>query len=219
VLAVEIDLRLAHILETAILTGLDNVSLVRGDFLSFDLPALLDQQLGTGRHKVVANIPYSITGPVIARLLENHERLERIVLMLQKEVAARLAASPGTPDYGSLTLLARFYADVEIVGTVSRRCFLPAPEVDSAIIRLRILPGGRAPQLDTATFFAIVQAAFQQRRKNLLNSLSGSPALGWSRERASVVLAAAGIDPGRRGETLSFDEFASLTTESRSHRV
>src|SRR5205807_1136475 len=118
-----------------------------------------------------------------------------------KEVAARLAALPGTPDYGSLTLLARFYADVEWVGTVSRRCFLPAPEVDSAIIRLRILPGGRAPRLEPTAFFGIVRAAFQQRRKRLLNSLSGSAALGWSREQAAAALAAAGIDAGRRGET------------------
>jgi 16S rRNA (adenine1518-N6/adenine1519-N6)-dimethyltransferase len=215
VVAVEIDRRLADALERETLSGCDNVEVVRADFLALDLRRLLDERLGAGRHKVLANIPYAITSPVIARLLEHRERLEGIVLMVQREVAARLAAPPGSEHYGSLTLLAAFYTQVELIGNVSRRCFVPAPEVDSAIVRLRILAQSRAPDVDPACFFAIVHASFQQRRKNLLNSLSGSPNLGWSRERVAEVLARAGIDPARRGETLSVEEFAALARSSR----
>jgi 16S rRNA (adenine1518-N6/adenine1519-N6)-dimethyltransferase len=208
VVAVEVDERLAGALETETLAGLENVELVRADFLELDLGSLLGRF--SSRVKVVANIPYSITSPAIARLLEHADRLERIVLMVQKEVAERLAALPGTEAYGSLTLLAQFYADVELLGTVSRRCFLPAPEVDSAIIRLRLLPQPRVPDVDPERFFAVVHAAFGQRRKTLLNSLSGSRELGWTREQATAALAAARIDPHRRGETLALEEFARL---------
>jgi 16S rRNA (adenine1518-N6/adenine1519-N6)-dimethyltransferase len=210
VLAVEVDPRLVAALQTETLADLPQVTLIQDDFLALDLADLLGRELGEGRHDVVANIPYSITGPVIARLLEQTVRLKRIVLMVQKEVGRRLAARPGTPEYGALSLLAQFYAEVETVGIVSPRCFFPAPEVDSAIIRLRIRTSPRFPGIDPERFFGVVHAAFQQRRKRLLNSLTGSIDLGWSRERAAAALAAAGIDPGRRGEGLSAEEFAAL---------
>jgi 16S rRNA (adenine1518-N6/adenine1519-N6)-dimethyltransferase len=217
VLAVEVDAGLARVLAAETLQGLDNVTLLHADFLELDLPAALRECLGEGRHKAVANIPYSITSPVLVRLLEHHELLERIVLMVQKEVALRLAARPGTGDYGSLTVFAQFHAEVDIVGTVSRNCFLPAPEVDSAIVRLRLRREPRFPGLDERRFFAVVHAAFQQRRKNLLNSLSGSGELSLEREQATAALAATGIDAGRRGETLALEEFARLAAALPAH--
>ncbi len=216
VLAVEVDERLAAALAET-LRGVWNVTLLRADFLELNLPAAVDAHLGTGRHQVVANIPYSITSPVVAGLLEQHERFDGIVLMVQQEVAARLAASTASKEYGALTLLAQFYAEVDRIGIVSRRCFLPAPEVDSAIVRLRVRRQPRFPGLEPARFFAVVRAAFQQRRKRLLNSLSGSRDLGWSRAEAAAALAGAGIDPGRRGEELSAEQFARLAAVGRPH--
>ena len=158
---------------------------------------------------MAANIPYSITSPVIIRLLENG-RFERVVLMVQTEVANRLTARPSTSEYGSLTLFVRLFAEVEVVGTVSRRCFFPAPDVDSTILRLRMLAAPRVEDVPPERLLAVVHASFQQRRKSLINSLSGSRELGWSREQAARTLASAGIDPARRGETLDLDEFARL---------
>ena len=206
VLAVEIDAELHQVLQEETLRELGNVAVVHADFLDLELGTVIPEKLGPGRHVVVANIPYSVTSPILVRLLEHYPLFERVVLMVQKEVADRLAAKPGTPEYGSLTLFAGLYADVRKVATVSRRAFLPAPEVDSAIIRLDIL---EAPRFAPETYLPVVHAAFQQRRKSLANALTG-PALGWTRERAQAALSAAGIDPGRRGETLSAEEFARL---------
>jgi 16S rRNA (adenine1518-N6/adenine1519-N6)-dimethyltransferase len=130
-----------------------------------------------------------------------------VVLMVQKEVADRLTASPGTPDYGSLTLFVHLHAGARRVATVSRRAFLPAPDVDSAIVRLDVLEAPRFPEPER--FLAVVHAAFRQRRKNLANALTGPP-LSWSREHARTALARAGIDPMRRGETLTPEEFHTL---------
>ncbi len=206
VLAVEIDPDLYAVLEEETLSELSNVSVLHSDFLELDLDTLIPEALGPGRHVVVANIPYSVTSPILIRLLEHYGLFERLVLMVQKEVADRLAAKPGTSDYGSLTLFADLYADVRKVANVSRRAFLPAPEVDSAIVRLDIRP---VPKFDPETYLPVVRAAFQQRRKSLSNALTG-PMLGWTREQALTALSAAGIDPGRRGETLSPEEFARL---------
>ena len=129
---------------------------------------------------------------------------------MQKEVAQRLAAAPGTPDYGSLSVFTQFHAAVETVGIVSRRVFLPAPDVDSAIVRLIPHAAPPVPVADEARFFAVVRAAFGQRRKSLLNALSGDPSLGWSRDQAAAALAQAQIDPLRRGESLGLAEFARL---------
>ena len=136
-----------------------------------------------------------------------------IVLLVQKEVAARLGANAGTPDYGSLSVFTQYHAAVETVGLVSRRVFFPPPDVDSAIVRLtpRETPPVDVPS--EAQLFAVVRAAFGQRRKALLNALSGDPALGWDRDRAAAALLAAGIDGGRRGETLTLTEFAALSRQ------
>jgi 16S rRNA (adenine1518-N6/adenine1519-N6)-dimethyltransferase len=182
---------------------------LHADFLELDLPAVVPAELGAGRHAVVANIPYSITSPVLVRLLEHPALFGRIVLMVQKEVADRLTASPGTREYGSLTLLAHLHGDAQRVATVSRRAFLPRPEVDSAIVRLEVRKEPRYSDVPRERYLAVVRAAFQQRRKRLANALLG-PALGWTREKATRALARAGIDPGRRGETLTPEEFARL---------
>jgi 16S rRNA (adenine1518-N6/adenine1519-N6)-dimethyltransferase len=147
---------------------------------------------------------------VVIRLLEHRHLFSRIVLMVQKEVADRLAAPPDTKDYGSLTLFVHLYADARRVAKVPRTAFLPAPDVDSAIVRLDVLSGPRFPDLDTEHYLAVVHAAFRQRRKNLANALTGPP-LNWTREQSLAALAAAGIDPMRRGETLTPEEFAHLT--------
>jgi len=190
---------------------LPQVEIVPGDVMDLDWPVFLDTHFaGASSVSVIANIPYNITSPLLTTLLEQHGRFARIVLLVQKEVAARLGAKPGTSDYSSLGVFSQFHAQVETIGIVSRRVFFPPPDVDSAIVRLTPHAAPPVAVPDEALFFAVVRAAFGQRRKALLNALSGDPALGWSREQASAALAASGIDPGRRGETLSLEEFARL---------
>ena len=211
VVALEIDRGLLPALaETAGL--LPQVAIVPGDAMTLDWPVFLTAQFGGLPVRAIANIPYNITSPLLAILLEQ-KRFACIVLLVQKEVAARLAAKAGTPDYGALSVFAQFHALVETVGIVSRRVFYPPPDVDSAIVRLTPYASPPVAVSDETLFFAIVRAAFGQRRKALLNALSGDPALGWTREQASAALAAAAIDPGRRGETLTLAEFARLAAE------
>ena len=210
VAALEVDRDLLPALAETV-GDLPQVTVVPGDATAVDWPAFLDAHFpGAARVSVVANIPYNITSPLLTMLLAQRGRFARIVLLVQKEVAARLGAKPGTPDYGALTVFAQFHTQVETVGIVSRRVFFPPPEVDSAIVRLTPHAAPPAPVADEARFFAVVRAAFGQRRKALLNALSGDPALGWSRDQAAQALAAAAIDPNRRGETLSLEEFARL---------
>ncbi len=192
---------------------LPQVEIVPGDAMALDWPVFLAAQFGSQPLRAVANIPYNITSPLLATLLEQ-KRFACIVLLVQKEVAARLSAKAGTADYGALSVFAQFHAQVETVGIVSRRVFYPPPDVDSAIVRLTPYAALPVAVSDEALFFAVVRAAFGQRRKALLNALSGDPALGWTREQASAALDAAGIDPGRRGETLTQAEFARLAAES-----
>ncbi len=210
VVALEIDGDLLPALAET--TGeLTQVEVVPGDAMALDWPAFLDAQFaGTGPVSVVANIPYNITSPLLTTLLDQRGRFARIVLLVQREVAARLGAKPGTPDYSSLGVFSQYHAQVETVGIVSRRVFFPPPDVDSAIVRLTPHAAPPVSVPDEGLFFAVVRAAFGQRRKALLNALSGDPALGWDRDRAAAALAAAGLDPGRRGETLSLEEFAHL---------
>jgi 16S rRNA (adenine1518-N6/adenine1519-N6)-dimethyltransferase len=208
VTSVEIDRLLEPILRET-LAGRDNVRLVFADFLQLDLPALLDQAFGPRSGIVVANIPYYITTPILERLLAHKARIRRIVLLVQQEFAERLAAKPGTEQYGSMTVFAQYHARVEMAGKVSRSVFLPPPEVGSAIVALTpVMPGTVAVRDETA-FFRLVRAAFGQRRKTLLNALAGGDT-GLDRPAAGALLARAGIDPSRRGETLSLQEFARL---------
>jgi 16S rRNA (adenine1518-N6/adenine1519-N6)-dimethyltransferase len=207
VLAVEIDPGLYAALTEETVADLSNVRVLHADFLKIDLQAVVAEALGSGRHPVVANIPYSITSPVVVRLLEHHPLFDRVVLMVQKEVADRIVAAPDTGDYGSLTLFVHLYADARRIAQVPRTAFVPAPDVDSTIIRLDILPRPRYPDFDG--FLKVVHSAFRQRRKTLGNALT-CPPLSWSREHARAVGERTGIDLRRRGETLAPDEFARL---------
>jgi len=209
VAAVEVDRGLAAILDE-VLEGHPNAVIVSADFLGLDLPQFLADHFGKAGVKVVGNLPYYITSPIITQLLLAGPQIERIVLMVQKEVAERLKASPGTKDYGSLSVFVQYYTEPEIVAHTSKNVFLPPPEVSSAIVRL--IPR-REPPVDVPNdelFFDVVHCAFGQRRKTLLNSLSDCPALGLSKEQVSQVLHDAGIESSRRAETLSLDEFAQI---------
>lgn len=213
VVAVEADEQLLPVLQDT-LAGKENVRIVRADFLSLDIEKDLSEWFGNEKCTVVANLPYYITTPIVTRLLEVKERIDRIVLMVQKEVAARLMAKPGTSDYGSLTILLQYHCKVETIMQVSRNVFYPPPEVDSTVVRLTPLPSPTVKTVDEALFFKVVRAAFGQRRKTLLNTLSSADWARGSKERVGEVLRSAGIDPGRRGETLSLEELARVTDEA-----
>ena len=217
VVSLEIDRDLLPALAETV-GPLPQVTIVPGDAMALDWPAFLTEQFGEAPVKVVANIPYNITSPLLTTLLAHKPPLARIVLLVQKEVAQRLAAAPGTPDFGSLSVFTQFHAAVDTIGIVSRRVFLPVPDVDSAIVRLVPHAAPPVPVADEARFFAVVRAAFGQRRKSLLNALSGDPSLGWSRDQAAAALAQAQIDPLRRGEGLGLEEFARLTARVRRRR-
>ncbi|MEN6520762.1 MAG: 16S rRNA (adenine(1518)-N(6)/adenine(1519)-N(6))-dimethyltransferase RsmA [Armatimonadota bacterium] len=209
VVAVEADRDLIPVLEETV-GGLPNVEIVSGDFLKLDLPEFLGSQFGERRCTIVANLPYYITSPLIIKLIEAKKHIDRMVVMVQEEVAARMVAAPGSGDFGSLTVFIQYHCEVKIAAHVKRTVFFPSPEVDSAVVRLDIRSEPAVSVPDEGLFFKIVRASFGQRRKTLLKSLSGSPDLGWTRETAGKVLETAKIDPVRRGETLSLEEFATL---------
>lgn len=209
VTALEVDRDLLPALDETV-GLLPQVTVVAGDALALDWPTFLEAQFGDSPARAIANIPYNITTPLLAALLEQKSRFACIVLLVQKEVAARLTAKADTADYGALSVFAQFHAQVETIGIVSRRVFYPPPDVDSAIVRLTPYADPPVSVADEALFFAVVRAAFGQRRKALHNALSGDPALGWDREQAAAALAHSSIDGGRRGETLTLEEFARL---------
>ncbi len=216
VVTVERDPRLDALhSETLSVAEYPNVTKVHGDALEIDLAKLIADNFEPAERgiAVVANIPYNITSPLIARFLEHPEPMRVIVLLVQKEVGDRLKALPGTPDYGAFSVFVQFYAKVEIVANVSPRVFFPPPKVTSSIIRLTPRDNPPVDVIDRERFFAIVRASFGQRRKTILNALTAPP-LGWSKDRAQEVLTLAGIDPVRRGETLSLEEFARIERAS-----
>lgn len=212
VLAVEIDKALIPFLEET-LGEYPHFTLWHGDVLKADLAGWIreQQQAGFASIKVVGNLPYYVTTPIIMKLLEDELPIDLMLFMIQKEVAQRLAARPGTKEYGALTVGARFYCDAEKVFDVSAQVFIPRPKVASAVVRLTRHEKPVADIPDPALFFALVKAAFGQRRKTLHNALSVMPDIADKADTARR-LSAAGIDPGRRGETLSIDEFARLAS-------
>ncbi len=210
VLAVEIDRNLIPVLEET-MAGLDNVHIVESDALKTDFDNLVKSSTsdaGVFKYKIAANLPYYITTPLIMHLLEKHSSINRIVVMVQEEVARRITARPDTPEYGALTVAVNFYAHTEIVFRVPRTVFIPRPEVDSAVVRLQVRDTP-VPMKDKNIFFALVRAAFQQRRKTLLNAVGGTDKR-LTKEMWLSVFQQADIEPGRRGETLSLVEFARL---------
>ncbi len=207
-MAVEIDKNLIPILEDT-LEDYDNVKIVNEDIIKADIRGLIDENLGGGPVKLVANLPYYITTPIIMRFLEENINVTDIVVMVQKEVAERMNAQPGGKDFGALSVAVQYYCDTEIVAKVPRHLFVPQPNVDSIVIALRVRPERKYKVDDEDLYFKVVKAAFGQRRKTLLNSISSMGNL--AKDQVKEALEEAGIDPKRRGETLSLDEFAILS--------
>ncbi|MBF1706392.1 MAG: 16S rRNA (adenine(1518)-N(6)/adenine(1519)-N(6))-dimethyltransferase RsmA, partial [Selenomonas sp.] len=206
IVAVELDKKLPAVLAET-LKGYDNVTVVPGDILKLDILRILN--LGAGeRFKVVANLPYYITTPILMALLEQHLPIERMVTMVQKEVAVRMTARPGSKDYGALSVAVQYHTDARIVMDVPPRAFMPAPEVTSAVIACRVRETPAVHPSDEKLFFRLVRAAFGQRRKTLLNALTGA---GLTKEQCRAGLAAAGIAESLRGEQLSLADFARLS--------
>lgn len=207
-MAVEIDKNLIPILEDT-LGDYDNVKIVNEDIIKADIRGLIDENLGGGPVKLVANLPYYITTPIIMRFLEENINVTDIVVMVQKEVAERMNAQPGGKDFGALSVAVQYYCDTEIVAKVPRHLFVPQPNVDSIVIALRVRPERKYKVDDEDLYFKVVKAAFGQRRKTLLNSISSMGSL--AKDQVKEALEEAGIDLKRRGETLSLDEFAILS--------
>ena len=207
-MAVEIDKNLIPIL-TDTLGDYENVKIVNDDIIKADIRGLIDENLSGGPVKLVANLPYYITTPIIMRFLEENINVTDIVVMVQKEVAERMNAQPGGKDFGALSVAVQFYCDTEIVAKVPRHLFVPQPNVDSIVIALRVRPERKYRVDNEDLFFKVAKAAFGQRRKTLLNSIASMGNL--SKDMGKEALEEAGIDPKRRGETLSLDEFANLS--------
>lgn len=209
VAAVEIDTNLIPILKET-LAPYDNVTVINEDFLKVDIPALA-QEKNSGRPiKVVANLPYYITTPIIMGLFESHVPIDSITIMVQREVADRMQVGPGTKDYGALSLAVQYYAKPEIVLNVPPTCFMPRPNVGSAVIRLK--KHETCPvQVDDAEFmFRLIRASFNQRRKTLANGLSNSSELTLSKEKIAEAIESLGVSPSIRGEALTLEQFAQL---------
>lgn len=210
VVAVEIDKNLIPILEDT-LSEYDNVTVINDDILKVDINKIVQEKNGGKPIKVVANLPYYITTPIIMGLFESHVPLQSITIMVQKEVADRMQVGPGTKDYGALSLAVQYYAKPEIVANVPPNCFMPRPNVGSAVIRLTRYDAPPVQVDDEKRMFALVRASFNQRRKTLVNGLTNAPELGLSKEQVQEALEKMGLSPTIRGEALTLEQFAELS--------
>ena len=210
VVAVEIDRNLLPILQET-LSDYDNVKVIHADVLSLDLEKLVQEENGGRPIKVVANLPYYITTPIIMALFEQHVPLANVTVMVQKEVAARMKSGPGSKDYGALSLAVQYYAEPYIVANVPCNCFMPRPNVDSAVIRLTRYEEPPVQVKDEKMLFKIIRASFNQRRKTLQNGLNNSSELNFTMDQIAAAIAAAGFSPSVRGEALTLEQFARLT--------
>ena len=211
VVAVEIDRNLIPILKET-LADYDNVTVINEDILRVDIKALAEEYNGGKPIKVVANLPYYITTPIIMGLFESGVPIDNITVMVQKEVAYRMKEGPGSKDYGALSLAVQYYAKPEIVATVSPECFIPKPNVGSAVIRLTCHDKPPVTVPDERFLFDVIRASFQQRRKTLTNSLSHAGLPGITREAVEQALLEMELSPSIRGEALSLEEFAALSS-------
>lgn len=210
VVAVEIDRNLIPILEET-LSAYGNVTVINEDILKVDIKKLASERNGGRPIKVVANLPYYITTPIIMGLFENHVPMESITVMVQKEVAERMQVGPGTKDYGALSLAVQYYSRPEIVANVPPNCFIPRPSVGSAVIRLDCYEEPPVHAADEKKMFALIRASFNQRRKTLVNALGNAPGLGVSKEKASAALEKMQLPATIRGEALTLEQFAQLS--------
>ena len=202
VTAIELDRRLLAVLDTT-LASYDNVRIIHGDVLKLDVPSIMNHK----PFKVVANLPYYITTPIIMSLLESKLPIERLVVMVQKEVALRMVAKPGTKDYGALSVAVQYYTEPDIVLDVPPKSFLPAPAVTSSVIHCVLRDKPPVDVIDEKLFFRVVKAGFAQRRKTFSNTMKTT---GLSKDRIEELLAKANIDGQRRGETFTLQEFADV---------
>ena len=210
VVAVEIDQNLIPILQDT-LGAYDNVTVINEDILKLDIAKLAMERNGGNPIKVVANLPYYITTPIIMGLFESHVPIESITVMVQKEVADRMQVGPGTKDYGALSLAVQYYAKPEIVANVPPNCFMPRPNVGSAVIRLTRHDTVPVDVEDEKLMFAIIRASFNQRRKTLANGLSNAPGIRLSKEEIQESITELGVPATIRGEALTLQQFAELS--------
>lgn len=209
VIAVEIDKALIPILEDT-LSEYENVRVINHDVLKVDIAKLAEEENGGKPIKVVANLPYYITTPIIMGLFENHVPIKSITVMVQKEVADRMQVGPGTKDYGALSLAVQYYAKPYIVANVPPNCFMPRPKVGSAVIRLERYENPPVTVEDEKLMFRLIRASFNQRRKTLANGLKNSPELDYTKEEIEAAIEALGRGASIRGEALTLEEFAKL---------
>ena len=210
VCAIEIDKELIPILGDT-LKGYDNVTVINADVMKYDLPGLIKKEAGNLKVKVVANLPYYITTPIIMYLLEEKLPIESITVMIQKEVAQRMQCGPGSKDYGALSLAVQYYADAYIAANVPPNCFMPRPKVGSAVIRLSVYDNPPINVKDDKHMFKLIRASFNQRRKTLVNAISNFEGLSYSKEALADALSSIGLSPTIRGEALTLEEFAALS--------
>lgn len=208
--AIEIDRELIPILNET-LKEFDNISIINDDVLKVDLERLIKERGMKGKTKVVANLPYYITTPIIMGLLENHVPVDSIIVMVQKEVADRMQSGPGSKDYGALSLAVSYYCEPHIVANVPPNCFIPRPKVGSAVICLDLYDDPPVKVRDEGFMFRLIRAAFNQRRKTLVNSISNAAGLGISKQDVAKALEDMELPETIRGEALTLDRFAQLS--------
>lgn len=211
VVAVEIDKKLIPILESDTLAAYDNITIINEDILKVDINKLVQEKNGGKPIKVVANLPYYITTPIIMGLFESHVPLDSITIMVQKEVADRMQVGPGTKDYGALSLAVQYYAKPKVMLTVPASCFMPRPNVDSAVIRLTRYQNPPVEAKNEHFMFDIIRASFNQRRKTLVNGLTNATGLKVTKDSVLAALEQMGLPATIRGEALTLEQFAVLS--------